>query len=51
MSQPAFDIADHQIWYSDGNTGFYAVRISDSVWPAGLADCGSATDRYCEHTM
>ena len=34
MSQPAFDVANHQIWYSDGNSGFYAVHINDSVWPS-----------------
>lgn len=33
MSQPAFDVARHQIWYSDGNTGFFVVQIRDSVWP------------------
>lgn len=32
MSQPAFDVARHQIWYSDGNSGFYAVQIDNSVW-------------------
>ena len=33
MSQPAFDVANHQIWYSDGNSGFYAVQIDPKVWP------------------
>ncbi|MHB8670527.1 MAG: LVIVD repeat-containing protein [Acidimicrobiales bacterium] len=33
MAQPAFDLARHQIWYSDGNSGFYDVQIADSVWP------------------
>jgi hypothetical protein len=33
MSQPAFDSARHQIWYSDGGTGFYALRVAASVWP------------------
>jgi hypothetical protein len=32
MSQPAFDVARHQIWYSDGNSGFYVVQIDPSVW-------------------
>ncbi|MCA1833444.1 MAG: hypothetical protein LC750_12090 [Actinobacteria bacterium] len=51
MSQPAFDIAGRQIWYSDGNTGFYALRIDDAVWPSGLADCGSTPDDpYCAHS-
>jgi len=37
MSQPAFDIGSHQIWYSDGNSGFYDVQIADNVWPTTLA--------------
>lgn len=32
MSQPAFDVARHQITYSDGNTGLYVVQIDPSVW-------------------
>lgn len=33
MSQPAFDVANKQIWYSDGNSGFYVVQISPALWP------------------
>jgi hypothetical protein len=33
MSQPAFDVGKHQIWYSDGNTGFYVVQIAPEAWP------------------
>jgi hypothetical protein len=33
MSQPAFDVGRGQVWYSDGNSGFYVVQISSSVWP------------------
>lgn len=33
MSQPAFDVNGRQIWYSDGNTGFYVVQIDPAVWP------------------
>jgi hypothetical protein len=32
MSQPAFDVARHQIWYSDGNSGFFVVQINNDVW-------------------
>jgi hypothetical protein len=31
MSQPAWDVGRRQIWYSDGNTGFYAVRLTNGV--------------------
>ena len=28
MSAPAYDEATHDIWYTDGNTGFYVVRLT-----------------------
>lgn len=31
MSQPAWDVARRSIWYSDGNTGFYDVRLTNGV--------------------
>jgi hypothetical protein len=33
MSSPAFDARHGQIWYSDGNTGFYALKVAKGVWP------------------
>jgi hypothetical protein len=33
MSAPAFDPAHGQIWYSDGNEGFFAVGLT----PAALS--------------
>jgi hypothetical protein len=33
MSSPAFAPNRREIWYSDGNTGFYAVRVAKDVWP------------------
>jgi hypothetical protein len=36
MSQAAWDLARHEIWYSDGNTGLWVFRVVDGVWPAGL---------------
>lgn len=36
MSQPAFDIGRHQIWYADGNFGLFGVQITNDAWPAGL---------------
>ncbi|MEA2466474.1 MAG: hypothetical protein QOJ57_600, partial [Thermoleophilaceae bacterium] len=33
MSSPAFAPSRGEIWYSDGNTGFYAVRVAKGVWP------------------
>jgi len=31
MSQPAWDVAHDSIWYSDGNSGFYNVRLTNGV--------------------
>jgi hypothetical protein len=39
MSQPAFDVARNQIWYSDGNSGFYVVQIENGVWPKCKPKC------------
>ena len=33
MSAPAFDSQRGQIWYSDGNDGFYVVRVTNGAWP------------------
>jgi hypothetical protein len=46
MSQPAFAPERGEIWYSDGTSGFYALRMDPRVWPfqeaRGSAGC---TDR------
>jgi hypothetical protein len=33
MSRPSFVPARGEIWYSDGNSGFYSLRVSKDVWP------------------
>ena len=33
MSRPAFDKRDGTIWYTDGFQGFYAVRMTNGMWP------------------
>jgi hypothetical protein len=38
MSQPAFAPDRHEIWFTDGTSGFYVVRVADSVWPKPAAD-------------
>ena len=35
MSAPAFVPERGEIWYSDGNSGFHALRIAKGVWPFG----------------
>jgi hypothetical protein len=31
MSQPAWDTRRRSVWYSDGNSGFYVVRLTNGV--------------------
>jgi hypothetical protein len=33
MSSPVFAPKRHEIWYSDGFQGFYAVKLTNGVWP------------------
>jgi hypothetical protein len=33
MSSPSFAPERGEIWYSDGNSGFYALRVRKGVWP------------------
>lgn len=33
MSAPAFAPERGEIWYSDGFSGFYAVKVTNDVWP------------------
>jgi hypothetical protein len=32
MSAPAFVPERKELWYSDGNSGFYSVRVTNGVW-------------------
>ncbi|HEU4514843.1 MAG TPA: hypothetical protein VFR87_17165 [Nocardioidaceae bacterium] len=33
MSAPAWDIKRKQVWYTDGNSGFFAVRLTNGIAP------------------
>ena len=35
MSKPVFDQARRTVWYTDGNSGLYAVRLTNGAWPGG----------------
>jgi hypothetical protein len=37
MSAPTFVPNRGEIWYSDGNSGFYALRVTNGVWPFPVA--------------
>jgi hypothetical protein len=43
MSKPAFAPERRELWYSDGTSGFYVLRLDPSVWPnpTGLGGSGS----------
>ena len=45
MSMPAFVPERHEIWFTDGTSGFYALHVDDSVWPSGavLGTCKSGS--------
>ncbi len=36
MSAPSFDLPSHQVWFADGDSGFYAVTLTNGAWPKGL---------------
>jgi hypothetical protein len=33
FSQPAFDPARQQVWYTDAGSGFYDVQLTNGIWP------------------
>lgn len=36
MSAPSFDMTHHEVWYADGDSGFYAVKLTNGAWPRTL---------------
>jgi hypothetical protein len=43
MSQPAFALQRREIWYTDGASGFYDLRVDKRVWPYAVRSA-----RRCE---
>jgi hypothetical protein len=43
MSKPAIVPSRREIWYTDGTTGFYALRVSKDVWPVAASGTGNGT--------
>ena len=37
MSAPSFDVERKLVYYADGNSGFYAVRLTNGVWGSAAA--------------
>ena len=46
MSQPAFAPERREVWWSDGTSGFYVLRVDKSVWPQVASSQRSATKRH-----
>ena len=40
MSKPAFDPARREIWYTDGTSGFYVLKLAKQYWPHPLRPAG-----------
>jgi hypothetical protein len=45
MSQPDFAPERNEIWYSDGTSGFWALKLDPGVWPTARSRCGKARVR------
>src|SRR5207248_6375038 len=41
MSKPAFAPKRREIWFTDGTSGFYVLRVDASVWPQGSTPAGA----------
>jgi hypothetical protein len=46
-SAPAFAPARKEVWYSDAFTGFYAVKLTNGVWPDAKRTRTAAPERRC----
>jgi len=45
MSSPAFAPERGEIWYSDGTSGFYALKINPRIWPFASSSTADCTDK------
>jgi len=43
MSMPAFVPRRHEIWFTDGTSGFYALHVNNDVWPSNRSACKRRT--------
>jgi len=41
MCAPAFVPERGEVWFADGNSGFYAMRVTNGVWPFTAATAAS----------
>ncbi|MCW2991415.1 MAG: hypothetical protein JWM73_2009 [Solirubrobacterales bacterium] len=50
MSQPAFVPERHEIWFTDGTSGFYALRVVNGAWPAAKGTPAPGPSATCHST-
>jgi hypothetical protein len=46
MSQPAFAPERREIWWTDGTSGFYVLRVDRSVWPQAAGSSTASPKRH-----
>jgi hypothetical protein len=44
MSQPAFVPARREVWFTDGTSGFYALRVAKDVWDGATGGTPTPTN-------
>jgi hypothetical protein len=44
MSKPAFAPERREVWFTDGTSGFYVLRVAASVWPQGSSVSGGRAE-------
>jgi hypothetical protein len=42
MSAPTFVPGRAEVWYADGNSGFYALRFTNGVWPFAASNASAS---------
>jgi hypothetical protein len=47
MSKPVIVPARREVWYTDGATGFYALHVAESAWPAGSGASAGGGRKGC----
>jgi hypothetical protein len=47
MSKPAFAPERREVWYSDGTSGFYVLRLDPGVWPNPTGVGGASGSSRC----
>jgi hypothetical protein len=47
MSQPAFVPERREVWFTDGTSGFYALRVAKDVWPGASGGTGAKGAHSC----